>query len=263
MNRTIVIGDLQGMYNEAVALLGKCEVTPDDRVIFAGDLLDRGPDNDKCVDLAMRREIIQGSPACIMGNHESKHLEYYAKDERGVDSNVGIESHIKTRAQLRPHHYEWSKKLPLYIRLPEHNAVVVHAGVYPGRTIEQQKPDHLLHIQMVKPFNADGSPSWDERSMWVSKAPKDDLLCRFWTHFWDGPERIIFGHSVFDKPLITDKVCGIDGGACFGRYLHALILPEWKIVSVKADTDFGKGRRGTQNANIKTYLVHGDVSTYS
>ena len=38
------------MYNEAVALLGKCEVTPDDRVIFAGDLLDRGPDNDKCVE---------------------------------------------------------------------------------------------------------------------------------------------------------------------------------------------------------------------
>lgn len=260
MSRTIVIGDLQGCHVEAVRLLEKCGVTPQDRVIFAGDLIDRGPDNDLCVDLAMERERIQGSPAAVMGNHEEKHLHYRSLELAGRAPNVQVPSHIATRKQLRDEHYAYLAGLPLYIRLPEHNAVVVHAGVYPGRTIEQQESRHLLHIQMINPFNADGTPTGDMKTMWPSKAPAH---WRFWTHFWDGPERIIFGHSVFDKPLVTDKLFGIDGGACFGRQLHALILPDWRIVSVDGENDHGQRSRGRDGRPIATYLVHGDVSTFS
>ena len=41
--RTIVIGDLHGCYDEAIELLTKVGATSSDRVIFAGDLVDRGP----------------------------------------------------------------------------------------------------------------------------------------------------------------------------------------------------------------------------
>lgn len=252
MSRTIVIGDLQGCYQETLALLKKCDVTPTDRVIFTGDLVDRGPDPAKCVELAMRREQIQGSSASILGNHEDRHLEYQHQVDIGRDPNCVIPTHVYTRQQLKAEHYEYIRSMPLFIRLPEYNAAVVHAGVFPGRPLEAQKRHHLLHIQMICP------PS--EESKWPSKAPEG---WKFWTHFWEGPERLIFGHSVFDKPLMTDKLAGIDGGGCFGRQLHALILPEWEIRSIDCKTDYGKGSRGRSGVPIKKILIHGDVSSYS
>lgn len=260
--RIICIGDLQGCHAEALMLLEKCNVTADDVVVFAGDLIDRGPDNDKCIDLAMQLEQRQGQASAIMGNHEDKHLHYRRKDERGQSPNVQVPSHIATRLQLKDHHYEWMKQVPMYIRLPEHNAVVVHAGVYPGIPIESQDPHHLMHIQVIQPYDKWGVRSNNTKSMWPSKAPADPLW-RFWTHFWDGPERIIFGHSVLDKPLLTDKACGIDGGCCFGEELRAVILPQWEIVTVKSLSKHNSRKNYATGNDVKVYPIHGDVSTYS
>jgi len=52
--RTIVIGDLHGCFDEARDLIEKCAATNDDRIIFAGDLVDRGPKRRECVELAMQ-----------------------------------------------------------------------------------------------------------------------------------------------------------------------------------------------------------------
>jgi hypothetical protein len=62
-----VIGDLHGCQDEALELLDSLAVTVNDRVIFAGDLVDRGPKRRECVELAMRHSR-------ILGNHEEKHL---------------------------------------------------------------------------------------------------------------------------------------------------------------------------------------------
>jgi hypothetical protein len=254
-DRTIFIGDLHGCFDLAIELLIKCQATSSDRIIFLGDYVDRGIHNDKCCDLVREIEQRQGSPAGILGNHEERHLEY---DDQVLNGKVLDEAkmpptHVATRKQLRPEHYEWFRSLPLFIRVPEHNTVAVHAGVYPGRTIEQQKPRHLLHIQNIKP------PV--EESKWPSKVPDDSW--KFWTHFYDGLERIVFGHSVLDRPLLTDKVAGIDGGAVFGYQLHALVLPDNKIVSVQASTGYGTGYRGRGGTRAMLFPIHGDVSTYS
>lgn len=254
MSRTIFIGDLHGCYDEAVALMKKCDVGPSDRVVFLGDYVDRGPDSAECCNLVRRREQVQGSPAGILGNHESRHLEHEAAFARGLNPALPP-THTATRMQLKPEHYDWFKALPLYVRFPEHNVVAIHAGAFPGRIIERQRPQHLLHAQMLRP------PS--EKTLWPSRVPKDEDGWKFWTHFWKGPEVIVFGHSVLDKPLITEKVVGIDGGAVFGQQLHAYILPDKKIVSVEGTRDYGKGRRGRGTDPIRTFRVHGDVSTYS
>ncbi len=263
MSRVIVIGDLQGCHEEALRLLKKCGATSQDHVVFAGDLIDRGPENGRCVDLAMEREQLQGKPASVKGNHEEKHLQYWTREAAGLDPSVHIESHVKTRQQLRPEHYAYMASMPHMLKLPEHNAVVVHAGLYPGVPLDKQEDRHLMHIQMVDPtvgHDDSGNVVRDKKTMWPSKAPAH---WRFWTTLYTGSERVIFGHSVFDKPLLTDKLAGIDGGACFGRSLHALILPDWRVVSVEAPTDFGKGSRGREGRSIKMYNVHGDVSTFS
>jgi hypothetical protein len=232
--RTIVIGDLHGCYDEAIELLTQVGASSSDRVIFAGDLVDRGPNPRECVELAMRYEAIQG-------NHEEKHLQQrHRADDRLAPS------HLETRRALEPEHLDYFAKLPFYIRLPEHNAVVVHAGMMPGKGVEEQDPYHLLHAQCIQP------PS--KKSYWPSKAP---VTHTFWTHHWKGPERVIFGHTVFDKPLVTEYAVGIDTGCAYGRSLTAVILPAWEIVSVPARN---KHRRGK---DVALFPIHGDVSVFS
>src|SRR5262245_42621663 len=61
MSRVIVIGDLHGCYDEAIELLDRVAACASDRVVFAGDLVDRGPKRRECVELAMRHESILGN----------------------------------------------------------------------------------------------------------------------------------------------------------------------------------------------------------
>jgi len=234
MSRTIVIGDLHGCYDEALELLDRVGATASDRIIFTGDLVDRGPKRRECVELAMRHES-------ILGNHEEKHL----RQRRREDADL-LPDHLETRQVLGPEHLEYFATLPHFIRLPEHNAVVVHAGVMPGKTIEDQDSYHLLHAQCVQPP--------ERKSFWPSKAPAG---YRFWTHHWKGPERVIFGHTVLDRPLVTEHAVGIDTGCVYGRSLTAVILPSWETVSVPARHTYRGGK------DVALLPVHGGVYVFS
>ncbi|MBJ6760922.1 metallophosphoesterase [Myxococcaceae bacterium JPH2] len=232
--RTIVIGDLHGCYHEALELLAKVGATQSDRVIFAGDLVDRGPQQRECVELAMQHEA-------ILGNHEEKHLQQRHRADEKL-----LPDHLETRRALEPRHFDWLERLPHYLRLPEHNAVVVHAGMMPGIPVEAQDPYHLLHAQCIQP------PS--KKSYWPSKAPE---TATFWTNHWRGPERIIFGHTVFDRPLVTEHAVGIDTGCVYGRSLTAVVLPSWELVSVPARDTYRGGK------SVARIPVHGDVCAFS
>jgi diadenosine tetraphosphatase ApaH/serine/threonine PP2A family protein phosphatase len=234
--RTIVIGDLHGCHDEALDLLDLLAVGSGDRVIFAGDLVDRGPRRRECVELARRHEA-------ILGNHEENHLNLRRRSPEQLKPD-----HAETRRALEPEHLEWFATLPLFIRLPEANAVVVHAGVLPGASIERQLPHTLLHAQCVSP------PA--TKSYWPSKAPTG---WRFWTNHWQGPERVIFGHTVLDKPLVTPWAVGIDTGCVHGGRLSAVVLPEWRIVSVPARKDY----HGPKGTGIARYEVMDGVYCYS
>ncbi|MBI3272647.1 MAG: serine/threonine protein phosphatase [Planctomycetes bacterium] len=219
--RTIVIGDLHGCLDETLELLDRLAVTSGDRVLFTGDLVDRGPKPRECVELAMRHE-------CILGNHEDKHLR-----QRGRAPEALIPDHAHTRRALDHRHFEWFATLPLYVRIPEANAVVVHAGVLPGVPIEAQLPHTLLHAQCVCP------PA--TKSYWPSKAPAG---WTFWTNHWRGPERVIFGHTVVDRALVSPWAVGIDTGCVHGRELTAVVLPEWELVSVPARKSYWASKGG-------------------
>ncbi len=233
-SRTIIIGDLHGCFDQAVELLSHLQVTSSDRVIFAGDLIDRGPKPRECVELAMKHE-------CVLGNHEEKHLQIRRRPAEKL-----APSHLETRNALDDSHYAYFATLPRFIRLPEHRAAVVHAGAYPGVPLEEQTDAHLFHIQHINP------PA--PKSFWPSKAPAG---YSFWTNHWRGPERLIFGHSVLDRPLVSEWAVGIDTGAVFGHGLTAVVLPEWKLVTLPSP-DFSRGRK-----TVATYAIQDGVKAFS
>jgi diadenosine tetraphosphatase ApaH/serine/threonine PP2A family protein phosphatase len=234
VGRTLVIGDLHGCFDEAMELLDRAAVTSSDRVIFTGDLIDRGPKRRECVELAMKHQS-------VLGNHEERVLQLrYAP---GFALNA---DHRATRDALGPEHLAYFQTLPLFIRLPEFQAAVVHAGAFPGVPLESQDRYHLLHAQCLRPPR--------RKSWWPSKAPPD---ATFWSQLWRGPERLIFGHTVLDRPLVSPFAVGVDTGAVHGRMLTALILPDWTTISIPARRKYMGGH------DTGVFPIHGGVNAFS
>jgi len=109
--------------------------------------------------------------------------------------------------------------LPAYLRLPEHEALVVHAGLVPQLPVEEQDPVLLMNVRSIR---ADGSGS---------KRPDDGAL---WASRWLGPELVLFGHHASAGLQLHPHAIGLDTGCVYGGKLSACILPEQKLVSVPA-----------------------------
>ena len=64
--RVLIAGDIHGMFRLLKRELAKQEYDPDkDALVFAGDLIDRGPDNLKALDWIERPNVFR-----VLGNHE-------------------------------------------------------------------------------------------------------------------------------------------------------------------------------------------------
>jgi len=128
----------------------------------------------------------------------------------------------------------------------------------PNVAVEAQDPYHLLHAQCIHPP--------ERKSFWPSKAPRSHT---FWTNHWRGPERVIFGHTVLDKPLVSEHAVGIDTGCVFGGLLTAVVLladasAPWEIVSVPSRQAFlGRAKSTDAAGSIVMYRIHGDVHAFS
>ncbi len=72
--RTIAIGDIHGCDLALEVLLREMRVRPEDTVIVLGDVIDRGPDSKRCIEL-----LLDLRTRCqfrhIMGNHEEMFLD--------------------------------------------------------------------------------------------------------------------------------------------------------------------------------------------
>lgn len=72
--RTLAIGDIHGCDTALSILLRELKLTREDTLIVLGDVIDRGPDSKRCIDLLLGLQ-----EACqfqhIMGNHEEMMLD--------------------------------------------------------------------------------------------------------------------------------------------------------------------------------------------
>lgn len=219
MNRTIIIGDLHGCYDEALALLDRVKATANDRVIFVGASRRSRARPRECVELAMQHE-------CVLGNHEEKHLQQRRRDAR---SSRLIICAPETRSEIAAR----------VLRVTAENDSL--AGAWRRRRARRRLPGHgTRDPERASPAPPAAHQPPAPKSYWPSKAPTGFA---FWTNFWRGPERVIFGHTVVDRPLVTEHAVGIDTGAVFGGGLTALLLPSWELVTVPTPSYGGSDKR--------------------
>ena len=139
-----IIGDIPGHADELEALLLKVGYEKQDdtyahpekrKVIFVGDLVDRGPKIRETLHL-VKAMCDAGNAQAVMGNHEFNAICFHTPDakNRGFYRKHGlkeIEQHLKTLRQFKGHEKEfqeflkWFKQLPLFLEFE--NFRVVHA----------------------------------------------------------------------------------------------------------------------------------------
>jgi hypothetical protein len=228
MSRTLVIGDVHGCSAELQDLLDACAFAEGDQLVFVGDLVAKGPDSRGV--LALVRKLGARS---VRGNHDQAVLRWQDPNARSSGPPDRVPHHLRLARELSDEDWAVLQSLPLWLRLPEFNALIVHGGIVPGLPLEQHDPELLMNMRTLRP---DGTGS---------RRPEDGPL---WASKWEGPERVIFGHHATAGLQLHPHALGLDTGCVYGHGLTACILPEDRILTVPSREAYvpidGAPRRG-------------------
>jgi diadenosine tetraphosphatase ApaH/serine/threonine PP2A family protein phosphatase len=210
--RLIAIGDIHGCHREFEDLLDKLELERHDRVILLGDLINRGPDSARVISLARKHANLS-----LLGNHELRLLNY---------RKTGDPTHLKksdydTLKQLNHKDWAYLSSMPLTFHDADHGAVLVHGGFLPNQSWRTQPARVVTRIQVIA---KDGTPL--KRS--------EDPAAPHWSELWIGPPFVIYGHTPRADVSRLKWSLGIDTACVMGGSLTACILPEKRIVQVRA-----------------------------
>jgi hypothetical protein len=221
--RVIAIGDVHGCIDELQDLLRECDYRPGDLVVFLGDLVSKGPDSISVVQMA--REI---GAMGVRGNHDFEVIRWHQAIKSGVDPPVVGSEHFHIASCLNNADMKWLYSLPWYLSSKELGALFVHAGFVSGIRLAKQNPRLMMNMRSILP---DGTVTSKFFNNWP------------WARLWDGPQTVLFGHDADRGLQQYEHAIGLDTGCVYGGRLTACILPEKRLVSVRAKREYFKYRR--------------------
>ena len=210
--RLIAVGDIHGCHIEFEELLGQLDLKGGDRLVLLGDLVNRGPDSRRVIELARAANSIS-----LLGNHELRLLKF----RKTGDRKFVREHDLETFEALGPADWDYLEAMPLTFEEPELNTVFVHGGFLPSEPWQKQGAEIVTRIQVVDK---------DGRARKRAVAPG----APFWAELWGGPPFVVYGHTPRDEVTKLKWSIGIDTGCVLGGSLTAYILPERRILQVKA-----------------------------
>ena len=229
-----IIGDIHGCFTELVLLLENLgygvEKLPDGhffvtaptgrRVIFLGDLTDRGDQSVEVLRLVM--DMVKAETAlCICGNHDEKLLKYLLG--KRVNIAHGLEKTIeqieKTPLAFREEVKTFLNGLIAHYVLDEGKLVVAHAGLpelMQGRASAAVRA-FCLYGEVTGEIDTFGLP-----------------VRQPWAESYRGKPMVVYGHTPVPEVEWLHQTVNLDTGCVFGGKLSALRYPEKEIVQVAA-----------------------------
>jgi bis(5'-nucleosyl)-tetraphosphatase (symmetrical) len=260
---TYAIGDVQGCFETLQALLERVDFDPTlDRVVFVGDLINRGPGSEE----ALRWAIAQGDRVqMVLGNHELHLIARYLgteppKRRDTIDGILGADDAEELVA--------WVRSQPLARRCGDF--LVVHAGLLPqwsfadaerlAREAEEalrgEEAADVLRVSsgkdgiawseslegldrlraivqaltQIRTCSRDGRPCLD-----FKEAPHEAPAgCTPWFDLpapWMEEGTVVFGHWARLGLHVTEHAIGLDTGAAWGGSMTALRLEDRELFS--------------------------------
>ena len=210
MPRYIAITDIHGELGKLESVLSKIETRPDDIFVFMGDYIDRGDKSKEVVERVIKQSETH---ECIylIGSHEyallhAKQDDYYNYLFWNYGGPATVKSYGGRFENILDTHGDFFRSLKFYHLTDDY--LFVHAGIDPRYSLEDQSEVDLVYIRSA-----------------------------FYRNKHNLKQKIIFGHTEFDAPLVQDdKIC-IDLGC--GKYknakLCALILDNRKETFIYSD----------------------------
>lgn len=195
MARTLLVGDVHGCHAELLLLIGEAKLKKSDRLVLVGDLIARGPESGKVVELARAWNALS-----VRGNHEAHLLNW----RHGSKVKLGA-AHQKAVAQLSEADWAYLEAAPVTLDLPKHGVRVVHAGMDPRLPWDKQDVDVLITIRHVKNDDHAGEA-----------IP--------WGGLYQGPPHVVFGHDARAGLQIHACCTGLDTGCVYGGMLTGMLL---------------------------------------
>jgi serine/threonine protein phosphatase 1 len=217
LRRTFVVGDIHGCVDELDVLLSGIGLVAEDRLVFVGDYIDRGPDSRGVVDRLLALDAEPGRECTFLrGNHEDMLLAYLGRGGHYGEAFLanGGDATAESYGVYDPTPAELLAALPdAHLRFfegtrllhVEGGYVVVHAGIRPALGLDRQSPHDLLWIrdEFIRSPHALG-------------------------------RTVIFGHTPGRTVLVDlPYKIGIDTGCVYGGMLTALELSSCTLHSVR------------------------------
>ena len=233
-----IIGDIHGCFEETKELLetlgyawqpesgydfgrGYRVSHPQGRkVIFLGDIVDRGPGIPEMLRLVMSM-VADRTALCVPGNHEIK----LVRKLRG--KNVKLKHGLaETVEQLEPETVEFKHRVETFL-----DKLVSHYVLDDGKLV-------VAHAGMKEEYQGRGSGKVREFALYGETTGETDefgLPIRHnWAAEYKGSATVVYGHTPVPEAQWLNRTINIDTGCVFGGKLTALRYPEQELVSVTA-----------------------------
>lgn len=225
-----IVGDVHGCFDELMLLLAELgysvektdrySVTHPEkrRLVFVGDLVDRGPNSPEVLRLVMDA-VVAGQAFCVVGNHDDK----LKRKLMGRDVKVahGLQ---ETLDQLQNEPPEFTASVLEFLQ-----GLISHYVFDEGRLA-------VAHAGLKEHYIGRGSPRIRDFCMYGDTTGEIDefgLPVRYpWANDYRGNTLIVYGHTPIPEAQWLNNTVNIDTGCVFGGKLTALRYPEKQLVSV-------------------------------
>ena len=229
-----VIGDVHGHADALENLLSEIDPNPGDRLVFLGDLIDRGPDSRMVIRIARGRS----GAFVLRGNHEEMPRDGFKGERQKKWSpplpwltsggKQCLDSYRNKAGELNDVEFtddlRWMLKLPHIFVLDEW--ILVHAGIDPTLTLDEQTPAACLWIRSA--FHRATRPVDPDRAVVFGHSMTHVHLKRKPGELANSPIQLEDG-----RPLwlgIETGVCDSDSG-----WLTGLDLSTGRLIQAKDD----------------------------
>ena len=207
IRRVLFVGDVHGCCDELIELLEVCGVNEgneDTFVVFAGDIVNKGPKN---IETARLVRSLGEMALSVRGNHEEAVLSRLQKHR---DSSTELPRRYSWITDLSAEDQKFLEEFPFTISIPLLNVIVVHGGLVPGVRLQEQDPQNMISMRNYIHDELSGTADIDKGVAWGSQ--------------WPGPEFVIYGHDARRRLQKYRNALGLDTGCVYGGMLTGFLV---------------------------------------
>ena len=234
-----IVGDVHGCSDELDELLGRLGYVRDAtgpwthpaarKVVFLGDLVDRGPRIADTLRTAMQM-VEAGTALCVTGNHELKLRQKLAGFDipvaHGLDRSLAELDAAPLDFRLDVQRF--MDGLASHYVLDGGRLVVAHAGL--REDLQGRESEAVLTFATLgETVGDDGTRQFPVPFAWVVA--------------YAGSAAVVYGHTPVREPLWVNRTINIDTACVLGGRLTALRWPEEELVAVAARRQYATPSR--------------------